>query len=48
MQEKKLYADPHLKNFTLKDNVINYVDISPPYQKYNQFVMIKAMILINF
>lgn len=41
--ENRLYADPHLKNFTLKDNILNYVDISPPYSEiYNEFVIEKA------
>lgn len=39
----KLFADPHIKNFTIKDEAFKYVDISPPYsKKYNNFVILKA------
>ena len=39
----KLYADPHIKNFTIQDDNFKYVDISPPYsKKYNNLVVLKA------
>lgn len=42
-QENKLYADPHIKNFTIKDKKLMYVDISPPYSpEYNNFVVRKT------
>ena len=42
-QAKELYADPHVKNFTKKNNKLMYVDISPPYSKeYNTLVVKKT------
>ena len=42
-KDNKLYADPHIKNFTVIDDIYRYVDISPPYSnKYNNYVINKA------
>ena len=30
---KKLYFDPHPKNFVIQDNQISYVDFTPPWKK---------------
>ena len=35
-RKNKLYADPHIKNFTYDGKEIRFVDISPPYsEEYN-------------
>ena len=42
-QAKNLYADPHIKNFTIKNEKLMYVDISPPYSKeYNEILITKT------
>ena len=39
-KENKLYLDPHIKNFTIYDTKIYYVDIFPPYcQKYLEVLL---------
>lgn len=31
-QDNSLWIDPHPKNFVVEDNVVSFVDFSPPYQ----------------
>ena len=39
-RDKKLYFDPHIKNFTIHENKVWYVDIFPPYgEKYLEILL---------
>ena len=41
-KDKNLYFDPHIKNFTIFNNRVWYVDVFPPYSKKYLEILLKS------